>query len=219
MAHMSCDAKLKNLKKEMEGTKNQLQRLPEMEKMMECLTRGLSRVIVALEETQESVLSLGRSNSEEKNLVEESDFTHVPIIKLPPYSDLGLEGPNTMQFRGRIGSKEVKILIKPRASVNFISTEVIEELQLQLRPTTNYWVVMRSNVTRSSGICKGVSLEMEGLKIVEDYLPLRLAGCADIILGMKWLKTLRKIDIDWRELVLKFVRDDALIFLKACPSL
>ena len=53
------------------------------------------------------------------------------------------------------------------------------------------------------GICKGVKLNLQNLQIVEDFLPLDL-GSLDVILGMKWLAVVGKMNVDWKTLTMKF---------------
>lgn len=44
---------------------------------------------------------------------------------------------------------------------------------------------------------------LQSIKIVEDFLPLEL-GSSDVILGMKWLKTLGSMAVNWKTLTMKF---------------
>lgn len=47
----------------------------------------------------------------------------------------------------------------------------------------------------------GVSLSY--IDVVEDFLPLKL-GCPDVILGMKWLETLGRMQVNWDTLTMRF---------------
>ena len=100
-------------------------------------------------------------------------------------SVLGLTLPGTMKIKGRLGPHDITILIDCGATHNFLSVDLIEELKFPLSTTTNYRVIMGTRmVVRRKGICKGVILEMQGLTVVEDFLPLTL-GSTDVILGMQ----------------------------------
>ena len=56
---------------------------------------------------------------------------------------------------------------------------------------------------RGMGVCKGVVLQLQGITIIEDFLPLSL-GSTDVILGLKWLGTLGETRDDWRKLTMSF---------------
>lgn len=43
---------------------------------------------------------------------------------------------------------------------------------------------------QGEGICRGVTLQLRGIDIIDDFLPLR-PGSADVILGFQWLEKLR----------------------------
>ena len=58
-------------------------------------------------------------------------------------------------------------------------------------------------VVQEVGVCKGVTLMLQNIEIVEDFLPIEL-GSSDVILGMKWLATLGETQVDWGSLVMKF---------------
>lgn len=52
-------------------------------------------------------------------------------------------------------------------------------------------------------ICKEVKLTLDNLQVVEDFLPLELRS-SDVILGMKWLASVRKMNVNWKTLIMKF---------------
>jgi len=53
---------------------------------------------------------------------------------------------------------------------------------------------------------------------VEDFLPLEL-GSSDVILGMKWLAAVSKMNVDWKTLTMKFQVGDMVVTLQGDPSL
>ncbi|RVW51076.1 hypothetical protein CK203_077629 [Vitis vinifera] len=59
---------------------------------------------------------------------------------------------------------------------------------------------------------------MQGLIVVEDFLPLEL-GNTDVILGMPWLGTLGDVKVNWKMLTMKIKIRKAVIVLKGDPSL
>lgn len=51
-------------------------------------------------------------------------------------------------------------------------------------------------VSKGGGICKGVVVLLPNIDVIEDFLPVKL-GCTDVILGMKWLETLGRMQVNW----------------------
>lgn len=84
---------------------------------------------------------------------------------------------------------------------------------------TNYGVVLGSRESvKGKGICKGVKLEMQGLTVIVDFLPLELEN-TNIILGMQWLSSLGKMVVNWKSLTMRFKLDEAVRYLKGDPKL
>lgn len=50
---------------------------------------------------------------------------------------------------------------------------------------------------------KDISLHLQGIQIIDDFLPLEL-GSSDVILGIQWLETLGTSQIIWKEKLMKF---------------
>ena len=71
---------------------------------------------------------------------------------------------------------------------------------------------------RGIGVCKGVVLQLQGITIVEDFLPLPL-GSTDVILGLKWLATFEETRDDWRKLTMSFELGGKTVILQGDPSL
>ena len=82
------------------------------------------------------------------------------------------------------------VLIDPRATHNFISRKLIEVLKIPIFATASYRVQLGNGDNISTtGVCQNVRLQMQGIEIIEDFMPLNL-GSTDIILGIQWLETL-----------------------------
>ena len=61
-------------------------------------------------------------------------------------------------------------------------------------------------------------LQLQGITIVEDFLPLPL-GSINVILGLKWLATLEETKDDWRKLTMSFDLGGKTVILQGDPSL
>ena len=53
------------------------------------------------------------------------------------------------------------------------------------------------------GICKGVVIEVQGVRIVQSFFLLELGG-VHVVLGMDWLVSLGKIEVDFQEMYLQW---------------
>lgn len=71
---------------------------------------------------------------------------------------------------------------------------------------------------RAKEICRGIILELQGLTVVEDFLPLELGG-TDVVLGTQWLCTLGNMEVNWKLLTMHFQMGDLVMVLKGDPGL
>ncbi|KAI0492199.1 hypothetical protein KFK09_026466 [Dendrobium nobile] len=127
---------------------------------------------------------------------------------------MGFTPSHTMKVKGKIHGREVVVLIDSGATHNFISTQVAEELGMEPTETGSYGVMMGTGkIESSTGICKGVEMSLQEIRVVEDFLPLRL-GSTDVILGMKWLQTLGETKVNWGTMVMELMVEGKRVKLK-----
>ena len=82
------------------------------------------------------------------------------------------------------------------ATHNFILLHLVEELNIPTAETTSYGIIMGSGkAVRGKGMCKGATVGLPVLTIVEDFLPLEL-GNLDMVLGMMWLRKQGAMTVD-----------------------
>ena len=149
------------------------------------------RVLLVREDEEEEDNQYDGRATEEPSLVELKD-----AVELSLNSVVGLTTSGTMNIKGTIRSKEVIILVDSGATHNLLSLELVQQLALPLTTTTNYGVMMGTGISvKGKGICRGVCISIQGLTIVEDFLPLKL-GNTDVILGMPWLGTLGDVKVN-----------------------
>ena len=118
------------------------------------------------------------------------------VAKLSLNSVVGLSTPRTMKVKGKIAQHEVVVLIDYGATHNFISTKLVQELELPLECTSGYGILMGTGAAvKGKGVCRGVILTLQNIEIVVDFLPLEL-GSADVILGMQWLESLGGMQVN-----------------------
>ena len=172
------------------------------------------RVLLVHEDEEEDNNQFDDRATEEPVLIELKD-----AVELSLNSVVGLTTSGTMKIKGTIRSKEVIILVDSGATHNFLSLELVQQLALPLTTTTSYEVMMGTEISvKGKGICRGVCISMQGLTVVEDFLPLEL-GNTDVILGMPWLGTLGDVKVNWKMLTMKIKMGKAVIVLKRDPSL
>ena len=84
------------------------------------------------------------------NLIDDSS---PPLLSLS--SMVGLPVPQSLKIRGRIGDREVVVLIDSRASHNFIAAALVKELGLPLAPTKDFGLVLGTeDEITTTGICR-----------------------------------------------------------------
>lgn len=113
-------------------------------------------------------------------------------------SVMGITSPKTLKMLGVIQGQEVVIMVDPWATHNFISTDLVDKLQLPLTHTKAFAVSLGTGeAVQGREECKGVVIEVQGITVMEDFLPLQL-GNSDLILGIQWLEKLGRMTTNWK---------------------
>ncbi|KAL4591834.1 hypothetical protein LXL04_004807 [Taraxacum kok-saghyz] len=159
--------------------------------------------------------------------LDEEDEQEIPEEKLEPdpetevclNSVLGITKPKTMKLAGKLNEENVVVMIDPGATHNFISPETVERGNIPITGTGEFGVALGTGVrVQGKGICKQVKLQLQGIEIVEDFLPLNL-GNSDIILGIQWLAKLGPVTTNWRTQSMQFQMDGKTSVLQGDSSL
>lgn len=147
----------------------------------------------------------------EMELVEEEFFEasegdeRTEIMELSLYSFLGWSSPTTTRIKGKIGKTSVVVLIDSGATHNFISPEIVKKARLQSTKGSKFTVMVGTGISvHGSGICKGVELQLQSVMITTNFIVLE-PGSADVILGIQWLRTLGRCEVDWENQELSFM--------------
>lgn len=149
-----------------------------------CKRKELSVLLTCEGEEEEQMTSPQSQFSEE--LIEVRPNSPQPEISLN--SVMGLTSPRTMKLMGKIGNQKVVVMVDPGATHNFISREAVEKLGVPVLPSQDFGVSLGTgDSVVGTGICRSVVLEVQGVVIVENFLPLDL-GNSDLILGIQWLE-------------------------------
>ena len=135
---------------------------------------------------------------------EELQGTTTEVMEFSLHSFMGWSSPTTMKIEGRIGKSKVVVLIDSGATHNFLSPTVMKKSQLQIDETSAFKVLVGTGITvNGAGVCRGVSLQLQSVLIKSDFIVLD-PGSADVVLGVQWLRTLGKCEVNWETQVLEF---------------
>lgn len=141
------------------------------------------------------------------------------MVELSLNSVVGLSTPRTMKLKSMVWHKGVTILVDCGATYNFISLGQVQQLKLPTTATMNYGVIIGFDESvEGKEICKMIVVEMQGLTVVENFLPLEL-GSTNAGLEMQWLESLGPMEVNWKCLTMKFQMGESVKVLKGDPRL
>ncbi|XP_074323394.1 uncharacterized protein LOC141660315 [Apium graveolens] len=109
---------------------------------------------------------------------------------------------------------------RPRSNTQFISISKVEELGVPIADYGGFGVALgNGDSICGKGLCRGVSLQLEGtVEVRDDFLPLEL-GNSDVILGVQWLETLGNVVSNWKTQVMQYEADGKTVTLVGDPAL
>ncbi|XP_078429385.1 uncharacterized protein LOC144701451 [Wolffia australiana] len=120
---------------------------------------------------------------------------------------------------GSIKGVRVRILIDGGATHNFIKSELVTTLYLTVIQGPPFDILLANGVLQqSAGICLNVPIQMQGLQVKQDLIPIPLPHM-EIILGVQWLKTLEWFYSNYKLLNLKILWEGRVHTLKTDPEL
>nr|GEU72310.1 retrovirus-related Pol polyprotein from transposon TNT 1-94 [Tanacetum cinerariifolium] len=117
---------------------------------------------------------------------------------------------STIRLRGRLGGEEIWALIDSRSTDNLISANLVERLGIKVTDTVPFRTTLGNGETvYNQGICKGVIISFPELQVVEDFNMFNMGNERhyNVILGIKWLKTLGDVMVNLKLLTMTFGSD------------
>lgn len=153
-------------------------------------------------------------------LVDKESFADIAKVSL---SSVASHTNNpTIRLKGILGREEIVVLIDSGASNNFISARLVERLGITVKDTPVFTLTLSNGETVcNQGICEGVIISFPELQVVEDFLKLKMGNTRnyEVILGIKWLKTLGDVLSNWELFTMTFGSDTRKRTLKGDPDL
>lgn len=139
--------------------------------------------------------------------------TVTEVIELSLHSFMGWSSSTTMKLEGKIGKTMVVVLIDSGATHNFLAPSVVHKARLTRAEEPGFTVMVGTGIkVAGSGLCKGVQLQLQKVRITTDFVILE-PGCAYIILGVQWLRTLGRCEVDWAQQEMTFNTKDGKVTL------
>ncbi|XP_057444914.1 uncharacterized protein LOC130737168 [Lotus japonicus] len=113
------------------------------------------------------ILIEGKDEEEEEEVFEEAEdgefVLEGKVLQLSLNSKEGLTSNRSFKVKGKIGEREILILVDCGATSNFISQELVAELEIPVVATSEYVVEVGNGAReRNSGVCKNLKLEVQG---------------------------------------------------------
>ncbi|KAL9669834.1 hypothetical protein QQ045_007384 [Rhodiola kirilowii] len=104
------------------------------------------------------------------------------LVEVSLNSLAGLTSLRSMKLRGKIGGRDVLVLVDSGASHNFISRSLVEEEGILTNDRGKFRVILgNKQAEESRGLCTGMRLELSGYTVQGDFLPLRMGGTESIL--------------------------------------
>ncbi|GKB78344.1 retrotransposon gag domain, retroviral aspartyl protease [Tanacetum coccineum] len=127
------------------------------------------------------------------------------VAEISLHAILGKAHPRTMKVQGMLQSTtDVIILVDGGSTHNFISDVLVRDLKLNTQLVAPFGVqIGNGDFVRCSHICKNLTVQVNELKIVQDFFPFSIGG-ADLVLGIQWLETLNTVQANWKEMFMIF---------------
>ncbi|KAA0058422.1 ty3-gypsy retrotransposon protein [Cucumis melo var. makuwa] len=139
-----------------------------------------------IKENKELRILVVRENGEEFEIIEEdgeeevADENVIEVgavenlnIELSFNSVVGLTNSGTMKVKGKVKDEQVVMLIDCGATHNFKSEKLVTGLNLPLKATTNYGVILGLGAAiKGKGICGKVEVLLDNWKVVDSFFGL-----------------------------------------------
>ena len=147
------------------------------------------------------------SVGEVDHLEDDSTMRVMNNMRLSLRSFVGLTSNKSFKVEGEIEGRKVVVLVDSGASRNFMTNRLARELGLDVQSIPTFTMeVGNGQREKGEGVCYGVKMLVQGILIQQNFFLMELRG-TEVILGMDWLSSLGKIEVDFHEMTLKWKAD------------
>lgn len=118
----------------------------------------------------------------------------------------GITTPQTLKIEGYIKKKKVIVLIDLGSTHNFIHSKIAKDLNCFIYRAPKFQVMLADGKTiNCAGKCHNINLSMG------EYVLKSPMGGVDVILGVRWLQSLKTISFNFQELFMKFFWEEGIL--------
>ena len=143
--------------------------------------------------------------------------TELMVISLSSF--FGMSSPTTTKVWGSIGKLDIVVMLDSGATHNFLSSRVVQKMNIPLVQDRRLEILLGTGITvNGAGFCEGVSFKLPTLEDTADFIMLEL-GQVDMILGIQWLRTLGKCEVNWETHEMSFTFKGNRVLLRGDSSL
>lgn len=167
------------------------------------------------------VLIEAENEEEEPEFQEEEEQIQLDAktLHLSLRSKEGLASNQSFKVWGKINNRPVLVLVDSGATSNFISKEIMKEMNLKVHETPGYSVqIGTGEQIWNKGVCKNLRLEVQGVVVEQNFFMMDLGG-TEVVLGMDWLASLGDIKANFKNLIIRWRQGGNQLELKRDPSL
>ncbi|KAF3783213.1 hypothetical protein EJ110_NYTH32580 [Nymphaea thermarum] len=106
-----------------------------------------------------------------------------------------------------INNKKVIVLLDTGSTHNFLNSNLAHLVGGKVTPQSSFNVLVGNGERMiCNEVCKGVSLEMQKTPFTIDLYLLPIGG-VDLVLGIQWMKPLKRTLLDWENMTLTFPKE------------
>ncbi|GAU48703.1 hypothetical protein TSUD_303160 [Trifolium subterraneum] len=172
--------------------------------MHQCPDRQLKVLLVDDEEEEEQGGKLLVVEVESEEEEAQGEMSRLELQQLHQFNHQRGSKPQVIKLRGAIHEVPVIILIDSGASHNFISQQLVQKMSWKTIEEPAMSIKLGDgSCAKTKGVCEGLEIEMEELKIRVDAQIFYL-GCVDVVLGIEWLRTLGDMIVNWQKQTMSF---------------
>ena len=123
-----------------------------------------------------------QSNEDASEVDMDIELAEEAIPEISFHALVGAAHPQTFRVIGKVGNKEVTVLIDGGSTNNFIDQYMVTKLGLSVVRGRSFNVTVgNKEIIECTGRCLGLSLSLQGITIRADFFVLPVAACQAVL--------------------------------------